>query len=148
MAFRQRTLQVSCPHLLTPEYFAVVASCLFCLASCIWSQRLTLPALFDILPRLRRRTCLFLPAAKSRARGSAVAPAWLADSLRSAVFCGSCCVGAGGRSHNRRHRGDAPQDMLALMGFRYFDAPLFVLGAALVTAAAVALLFAAFSRVT
>jgi len=37
---------------------------------------------------------------------------------------------------------------LALMGFRYFDAPLFVLGAALVTAAAVALLFAAFSRVT
>ena len=37
---------------------------------------------------------------------------------------------------------------LALMGFRYFDAPLFVLGAASVTAAAVALLFAAFSRVT
>jgi hypothetical protein len=34
------------------------------------------------------------------------------------------------------------------MGFRYFDAPLFVLGAASVTAAAVALLFAAFSRVT
>jgi hypothetical protein len=34
------------------------------------------------------------------------------------------------------------------MGFRYFDAPLFVLGAALVTAAAVALLFAAFRRVT
>ena len=41
-----------------------------------------------------------------------------------------------------------PVTLLALMGFRYFDAPLFVLGAALVTAAAVALLFAAFSRVT
>ena len=41
-----------------------------------------------------------------------------------------------------------PVILLALMGFRYFDAPLFVLGAALVTAAAVALLFAAFSRVT
>jgi hypothetical protein len=34
------------------------------------------------------------------------------------------------------------------MGFRYFDAPLFVLGTALVMAAPVALLFAAFSRVT
>ena len=31
-----------------------------------------------------------------------------------------------------------PVTLLALMGFRYFDAPLFVLGAALVTAAAVA----------
>jgi uncharacterized membrane protein YkgB len=41
-----------------------------------------------------------------------------------------------------------PVILLALMGFRYFDAPLFVLGAALVTAAAVALLFGAFSRVT
>jgi hypothetical protein len=41
-----------------------------------------------------------------------------------------------------------PVTLLALMGFRYFDAPLFVLGAALVTAAAVALLFAAFRRVT
>ena len=41
-----------------------------------------------------------------------------------------------------------PVILLALMGFRYFDAPLFVLGAASVTAAAVALLFAAFSRVT
>jgi hypothetical protein len=41
-----------------------------------------------------------------------------------------------------------PVILLALMGFRYFDAPLFVLGAALVTAAAVASLFAAFSRVT
>ena len=41
-----------------------------------------------------------------------------------------------------------PVILLALMGFRYFDAPLFVLGAALVTAAAVALLFAAFRRVT
>lgn len=40
-----------------------------------------------------------------------------------------------------------PVTLLALMGFRYFDAPLFVLGAGLVTAAAVALLFAAFSRV-
>ena len=39
-----------------------------------------------------------------------------------------------------------PVTLLTLMGFRY-DAPLFVLGAALVTAAAVALLFAAFSRV-
>jgi hypothetical protein len=55
----------------------------------------------------------------------------------------------GGRPHNRRHRGDAPRDIACkLMGFRYFDAPLFVLGAALVTAAAVALLFAAFRRVT
>ena len=41
-----------------------------------------------------------------------------------------------------------PVILLALMGFRYFDANLFVLGAALVTAAAVALLFAAFRRVT
>ena len=42
-----------------------------------------------------------------------------------------------------------PVTLLALMGFRYFDAPLFVLGAALVSAAAVALLLAAFStRVT
>jgi hypothetical protein len=41
-----------------------------------------------------------------------------------------------------------PVILLALIGFRYFDAPLFVLGATLVTAAAVALLFAAFSRVT
>jgi hypothetical protein len=41
-----------------------------------------------------------------------------------------------------------PVILLALMGFRSVDAPLFVLGAALVTAAAVALLFAAFSRVT
>lgn len=41
-----------------------------------------------------------------------------------------------------------PVTLLALMGFRYFGAPLFVLGAVLVTAAAVALLFAAFSRVT
>ena len=41
-----------------------------------------------------------------------------------------------------------PVILLALMGFRYFDAPLFVLGAALVTAAAVALLFGAFRRVT
>ena len=41
-----------------------------------------------------------------------------------------------------------PVTLLALMGFRYFDAPLFVLGTALVMAAPVALLFAAFSRVT
>ena len=41
-----------------------------------------------------------------------------------------------------------PVILLALMGFRYFDAPLFVLGTALVMAAPVALLFAAFSRVT
>ena len=42
-----------------------------------------------------------------------------------------------------------PVTLLALMGFRYFDAPLFVLGVALVSAAAVALLLAAFStRVT
>ena len=41
-----------------------------------------------------------------------------------------------------------PVILLALMGFRYFDAPLFVLAAALVTAAAMALLFAAFIRVT
>ena len=41
-----------------------------------------------------------------------------------------------------------PVILLALMGFRYFDAPLLVLGAASVMAAAVALLFAAFSRVT
>ena len=40
-----------------------------------------------------------------------------------------------------------PVTLLTLMGFRYFDAPLFVLGAALVTAAAVALLLAAFSRI-
>src|ERR1700732_3425573 len=38
-----------------------------------------------------------------------------------------------------------PVTLLALMGFRYFDAPLFVLGAALVSGAAVALLLAAFS---
>ena len=41
-----------------------------------------------------------------------------------------------------------PVILLALMGFRYFDAPLFALGTALVMAAPVALLFAAFSRVT
>jgi hypothetical protein len=39
-----------------------------------------------------------------------------------------------------------PVILLALMGFRYFDAPLFVLGAGLVSAAAVALLLAAFTR--
>jgi hypothetical protein len=38
-----------------------------------------------------------------------------------------------------------PVTLLALMGFRYFDAPLFVLGAALVSAAAVTLLVAAFT---
>jgi hypothetical protein len=38
-----------------------------------------------------------------------------------------------------------PVTLLALMGVRYFDAPLFVLGAALVVAAAVTLLVAAFS---
>ena len=41
-----------------------------------------------------------------------------------------------------------PGTLLALMGFRYFDAPLFALGTALVMAAPVALLFAAFRRVT
>ena len=39
-----------------------------------------------------------------------------------------------------------PVTLLALMGLRYFDAPLFVLGAALVVAAAATLLVAAFSR--
>src|SRR5213595_2164317 len=39
-----------------------------------------------------------------------------------------------------------PLTLLALMGVRYFDAPLFVLGAALVVAAAATLLVAAFSR--
>ena len=39
-----------------------------------------------------------------------------------------------------------PMTLLALMGVRYFDAPLFVFGAALVVAAAVTLLLAAFSR--
>lgn len=39
-----------------------------------------------------------------------------------------------------------PVTLLSLMGMRYFDAPLFVLGAALVVAAAVTLLLAAFSR--
>src|SRR2546429_2947946 len=39
-----------------------------------------------------------------------------------------------------------PLTLLALMGVRYFDAPLFVLGAALVFAAAATLLVAAFSR--
>ena len=39
-----------------------------------------------------------------------------------------------------------PVTLLALMGARYFDAPLFVLGAALVVAAAVTLLLVAFSR--
>jgi hypothetical protein len=38
-----------------------------------------------------------------------------------------------------------PVTLLALMGLRYFDAPLFVLGAALVVAAAATLLVAAFS---
>ncbi len=38
-----------------------------------------------------------------------------------------------------------PVTLLALMGVRYFDAPLFVLGAALVVVAAVTLLLAAFS---
>src|SRR5260370_19416318 len=39
-----------------------------------------------------------------------------------------------------------PVTLLALMGVRYFDAPLFVLGVALVVTAAVTLLVAAFSR--
>lgn len=39
-----------------------------------------------------------------------------------------------------------PVTLLALMGVRYFDAPLFVLGAALVVAAAATLFVAAFSR--
>jgi hypothetical protein len=39
-----------------------------------------------------------------------------------------------------------PVTLLALMGVRYFDAPLFVAGSALVVAAAVTLLIAAFSR--
>jgi hypothetical protein len=39
-----------------------------------------------------------------------------------------------------------PVTLLALMGLRYFDAPLFVLGAALVVAAAATLLVAAFTR--
>ena len=39
-----------------------------------------------------------------------------------------------------------PVTLLALMGVRYFDAPLFVLGAASVIAAAATLLVAAFSR--
>jgi hypothetical protein len=38
-----------------------------------------------------------------------------------------------------------PVTLLALMGVRYFDAPLFVLGAALVVAAAMTLLLVAFS---
>jgi hypothetical protein len=38
-----------------------------------------------------------------------------------------------------------PVTLLALMGVRYFEAPLFVLGAALVVAAAVTLLLVAFS---
>jgi len=39
-----------------------------------------------------------------------------------------------------------PVTLLALMGVRYFDAPLFVLGTALVVAAAATLILAAFSR--
>jgi hypothetical protein len=39
-----------------------------------------------------------------------------------------------------------PVTLLALMGLRYFDAPLFLLGTALVVAAAATLLVAAFSR--
>jgi hypothetical protein len=39
-----------------------------------------------------------------------------------------------------------PVTLLALMGVRYFDAPLFVFGTALVVAAAATLLAAAFSR--
>lgn len=39
-----------------------------------------------------------------------------------------------------------PVTLLALMGVRYFDAPLFVLGAAVVVAAAATLLVAAFSK--
>jgi hypothetical protein len=39
-----------------------------------------------------------------------------------------------------------PVTLLALMGMRYFDAPLFVLGAALVVVASATLLVAAFSR--
>ena len=39
-----------------------------------------------------------------------------------------------------------PVTLLALMGLRYFDAPLFVLGAALVVIASATLLVAAFSR--
>ena len=149
MAFRQRTLQVSCPHLLTPGYFAVVASCLFSLASCIWSQRLTLPASFDILPRLRAANVLVPPMLLNHvlvgvlllplgwlilyaARHSAARVAWAQVVVRTTAVTVATL----------------PVILLALMGFRYFDAPLFVLGAALVTAAAVALLFAAFSRVT
>ena len=39
-----------------------------------------------------------------------------------------------------------PVTLLALMGVRYFDAPLFVLGTALVVAAAATLILAAFSK--
>src|SRR6202045_1981193 len=39
-----------------------------------------------------------------------------------------------------------PVTLLALMGMRYFDAPLFVLGAVLVVVASATLLLAAFSR--
>jgi hypothetical protein len=39
-----------------------------------------------------------------------------------------------------------PVTLLALMGVRYFDAPLFVLGTALVVVAAATLIVAAFSR--
>jgi hypothetical protein len=39
-----------------------------------------------------------------------------------------------------------PVTLLALMGVRYFDAPLFVLGAVVVVAAAATLLLAAFSK--
>jgi hypothetical protein len=90
MAFRQRILQVSCRHQLTPGYFAVVASCLLL-------GIVHLVATPHIASLIRHSTSV---EAAERARRSAVAPAWLADALRSAAFCGSCCVGAGDRPHN------------------------------------------------
>ena len=34
--------------------------------------------------------------------------------LYAAAFCGSCCVGAGGRPHNRGYRSDAPRDFACI----------------------------------
>lgn len=148
MAFRQRILQVSCPHRLTPGYFAVVACFLLLgivhlvvtphIDSLIRHSSSVEAANMLVPPMLLNHVLvgvLLLPLGRLMlyaARHSAARVAWAQVVVRTTAVTVATL----------------PVTLLALMGFRYFDAPLFVLGAALVTAAAVALLFATFSRVT
>src|SRR5207302_623474 len=71
---------------------------------------------------------------------------WLSNGLCRAIFGGWPPLGASHCADDCSHVATLPVTLLALMGVRYFDAPLFVIGAALVVAAAATLLVAAFSR--